>query len=42
MLQTKNILLGKAKVYILVFFTYYLLMINSLSENNSQTENLLF
>ena len=39
MLQTKNILLGKAKVYILVFFSYYLLMINSLSENNSRTEN---
>ena len=33
MLQTKNTLLGKAKVYILIFFTYYLLMINSLSEN---------
>ncbi len=33
MLQTKNTLLGKAKVYIIVFFTYYLLMINSLSEN---------
>ena len=39
MLQTKNILLGKAKVYILVFFTYYLLMINSLSENHSRSEN---
>ena len=39
MLRTKNIFLGKAKVYILVFFSYYLLMINSLSENNSQTEN---
>ena len=38
MLQTKNILLGKARIYILVFFTY-LLMNNSLSENNSQTEN---
>jgi hypothetical protein len=33
MLQTKNILLGKAKVYILVFFSYYLLTVNSLSEN---------
>ena len=39
MLQTKNTLLGKARVYILVFFSYYLLMINSLSENNTQTEN---
>ena len=38
MLQTKNTLLGKARVYILVFFSYYLLMINSLSENNSLTE----
>ena len=39
MLQIKNTLLGNAKVYILVFFSYYLLMTNSLSENNSQTEN---
>ena len=39
MLQTKNTLLGKARVYILVFFTYCLLMNNSLSENHSQTEN---
>ena len=39
MLQTKNTILGKVKVYILVFFTYYLLMINSLSENQSKTEN---
>ena len=39
MLQTKNTLLGKVKVYILVFFTYCLLMNNSLSENPSQTEN---
>ncbi|MDC3000525.1 DUF2155 domain-containing protein [Candidatus Pelagibacter sp.] len=39
MLQIKNILLGKAKVFILVFFSYYLLMINSLSENNLRTEN---
>ena len=38
MLQTKNILLGKAKVYILVFFSYYLLMIDSLSENQIKTE----
>ncbi len=39
MLQIKNILLGKVKVFILVFFSYYLLMINSLSENNKRTEN---
>ncbi len=38
MLQTKNILLGKAKVYILVFFSYYLLTINSSSENQTKTE----
>ena len=38
MLQKKNILLGKAKVYILVFFSYYLLTINSLSENQIKTE----
>ena len=38
MLQTKNILLGKAKVYILIFFFYYLLTINSLSENQTITE----
>ena len=38
MLQTKNILLGKTKVYILVFFSYYLLTINSLSENQIKTE----
>ena len=38
MFQTKNILLGKAKVYILVFFFYYLLTINSLSENQTKTE----
>ena len=39
MLQTKNTPLGKAKVFILIFFTYYLLINNSLSENHSQTEN---
>ena len=38
MLQTKNILLGKTKVYILVFFSYYLLTFNSLSENQIKTE----
>ena len=40
MLQKKNILLGKAKVYILVFFSYYLLTVNSLSENQIKTEKL--
>ena len=39
MFQTKNTHLGKVKVLILVFFTYYLLMINSLSENQVKTEN---
>ena len=39
MLQTKNILLGKVKTCILVFFIYYLLIINSLSENQKKTEN---
>ncbi len=38
MLQIKNIILGKAKVYILVFFFYYLLTINSSSENQLKTE----
>ena len=38
MLQTKNTLLGKAKVYIIVFFSYYLLTINSSSENQIKTE----
>ena len=39
MLQIKNTLLGKAKVYTLVFFTYHLLMINSFSENHLKSEN---
>ena len=39
MLQTKNITLGKYKTFIFVFFIYYLLTINSLSENQPQTEN---
>tara|TARA_B100000963_G_scaffold260183_1_gene228441 strand:- start:162 stop:569 length:408 start_codon:yes stop_codon:yes gene_type:complete len=39
MLQTKNTLLGKARVLILVFFIYNLLTINSLTENQPQTEN---
>ena len=38
MLQIKNILLGKVKVFILVFFSYYLLTVNSLSENQIKTE----
>ena len=38
MFQTKNMLLGKAKIYILVFFSYYLLTINSLSEIQIKTE----
>ena len=38
MLQKKNTLLGKAKVCILVFFSYYLLTINSSSENQIKTE----
>ena len=39
MLQTKNTLLGKLKVFLLVFLTYFLLMINSLSENQPKNEN---
>ena len=39
MFQTKNTILGKAKVFITIFFTYYLLMTNSLSENQPKTEN---
>ena len=39
MLQAKNILLGKAKVLILVFFIYHLLTNYSQSENQSITEN---
>ena len=39
MFQTKHIILGKAKIFIIIFFTYYLLMINSLSENQPKTEN---
>ena len=39
MFQIKNILLGKAKVYILILFIYHFLTINSLSENNTRTEN---
>ena len=39
MLQTKNTLLGKAKIYILILFIYHFLTINSLSENHPQSEN---
>ena len=39
MFQTKNTIPGKAKVFIIIFFTYYLLMTNSQSENQSKTEN---
>ena len=39
MLQIKNILLGKAKVFILFLFAYYFLTINSLSEKKLLTEN---
>ena len=39
MLQIKNIILGKVKIIILIFFTYHLSAINSLSENQSQSEN---
>ena len=38
MLLIKNILLGKAKVFILVFLTYFFLIINSQSENQTKTE----
>ena len=39
MQQIKNTLLGKAKIYILILFIYHFLTINSLSENNTRTEN---
>ena len=39
MFQTKNIILGKAKIFTIIFFTYYSLIINSLSENQPKTEN---
>ena len=39
MLQIKNILLGKAKVFILFLFAYYFFTINSLSEKKLLTEN---
>ena len=39
MLRIKNILLGKAKVFIIIFLTYYFFMINSKGENQPKTEN---
>ena len=39
MLQIKNTLLGKAKIYILILFIYHFLTINSLSENHPKSEN---
>ena len=39
MFQTKNTLLGKVKAFTIVFLTYPLLIINSYSENQTQTEN---
>ena len=39
MLQTKNTLLGKAKFFILILFTYYLSIIDCLSENHLKSEN---
>tara|TARA_B100000989_G_scaffold155996_1_gene116372 strand:- start:560 stop:967 length:408 start_codon:yes stop_codon:yes gene_type:complete len=38
MLQTKNTILGKVKIFILVFFIYHLFTINSPSEDQPQTE----
>ena len=39
MFQKKNILLGKAKVFIIILFIYLVLIDNSISENQSLTEN---
>ena len=39
MLQIKNTLLGKAKVFITIFFIYNLFTSNSLGENNIKNEN---
>ena len=39
MFLAKNTLLGIAKVFTIVFFTYYFLMIDSQSENQPKTEN---
>ena len=38
MFRTKNTLLGKAKVFIIVFLTYHFLTINSHSESQTQSE----
>ena len=40
MLQTKNIILGKAKIFTLIFFFYYIQTFSSLSEIQLQTENI--
>ena len=39
MLQIKNTLLGKVKIYILILFIYHFFTINSLSENHPKSEN---
>ena len=39
MVQTKNILLGKVKFFLFIFFIYYFSTINLLSENKEKTEN---
>ncbi len=39
MLQTKNTLLGKVKIYSLMLCIYHFLTINSLGENHLQSEN---
>ena len=39
MLRIKNTLLGKAKVFIIVFFAYNLFIVNSHGENKTKTEN---
>ena len=39
MQKIKNTLLGKAKAYIFILIIYHLLTMNSLSENQLQTEN---
>ena len=39
MFQKKNILLGKAKVFIIILFIYHVLIDISISENQSLTEN---
>ena len=39
MFQIKNIFLGKAKVFVIIFFIYHSFILNCLSENKLQTEN---